>query len=201
MIVNMHYIVALGNPGKEYNNTRHNVGRIALEEFVKKNKFSDWVPDKKLKSLSSEGKIGKEKILLIEPETFMNKSGLSLQPIITSKKRAEVLIVIHDDLDLPIGKFKISFNKSSGGHRGVESIIKAIKTEAFTRVRVGISLTTPSGKLKKPKGEKEVGDFILGEFKKSEIEILKKISKKVAEALEMIIAEGKEKAMGEFNRS
>ena len=83
----------------------------------------------------------------------------------------------------------------------MESIIKAIKTEAFTRVRVGISPATPSGKLKKPKGEKEVGDFILGEFKKNEMEILKKLSKKVTEALEMIIAEGREKAMGEFNRS
>ena len=97
----------------------------------------------------------------------MNKSGLAVKPIITSKKKAEALIVIHDDLDLPIGKFKISFNKSSGGHRGVESIIKAIKTEAFTRVRIGISPATPSGKLKKPKGEKDVGDFILGEFKKA----------------------------------
>ena len=197
----MHYIVALGNPGEEYKNTRHNVGRIVLEEFFKKNDFSEWTLNKKLKALSSEGKIGKEKVLLIEPETFMNKSGLSLQPIITSKKKAEMLIVIHDDLDLPIGKFKISFNKSSGGHRGVESVIKAIKTEAFIRVRIGISPATPSGKLKKPKGEKEVGDFILGEFKKSEMETLKKISKKVATALEMIITEGREKAMGEFNRS
>ena len=195
----MHYITALGNPGEEYKNTRHNVGRIALEEFVKKNGFSNLVPDKKLKSLSSQGKIGKEKLYLIEPETFMNKSGLSVKPIITSKKKAENLIVIHDDLDLPIGKFKISFNKSSGGHRGVESIIKAIKTEAFTRVRIGISPSTPSGKLKKPKGEKEVADFILGEFKKSEMETLKKISKKVAAALEMLIMEGREKAMGEFN--
>lgn len=195
----MKYIVALGNPGEEYKNTRHNVGRIVLAEFAKKNNFSDWSPDKKLKAISSEGKIGKDKVHLIEPETFMNKSGLSLQPIITSKKKAEDLVVIHDDLDLPIRKFKISFNKSSGGHRGVESIIKAIKTEAFTRVRVGISPATPSGKLKKPKGEKEVADFILGEFKKSEMETLKKISKKVSDALEMLIIEGREKAMGEFN--
>ncbi|MBU6431363.1 aminoacyl-tRNA hydrolase [Patescibacteria group bacterium] len=193
----MKYIAALGNPGEEYENTRHNVGRIALEAFVKKNDFSDWVFDKKLKALSSdEGKIGKERVCLIEPETFMNKSGLSFQPIIKNKKKAEDLVVIHDDLDLPIGKFKISFNKSSGGHRGVESIIKAIKTEAFTRVRVGISPATPSGKLKKPKGEKEVADFILGEFKKSEMETLKKVSKKVSAALEMLIMEGREKAMG-----
>lgn len=195
----MKYIVALGNPGEEYKNTRHNVGRIALDIFTKKNDFSDWIADKKLKALSSQGKIGKDKVCLIEPETFMNKSGLSLRSIITSKKKAEELVVIHDDLDLPIGKFKISFNKSSGGHRGVESIIKAIKTEAFTRVRIGISPATASGKLKKPKGEKEVGDFILGEFKKSEIETLKKISKKVADAIEMLIIEGREKAMGEFN--
>lgn len=197
----MNYIVALGNPGEEYKNTRHNVGRIVLEAFVKKNNFSDWISDKKLKALSSQGKIGKEKVHLVEPETFMNKSGLSLQSIITSKKKAEALIVIHDDLDLPLGKFKISFNKSSGGHRGVESIIKAIKTEAFTRVRIGISPATPSGKLKKPKGEKEVADFILGEFKKSETEILKKISKKVSAALEMLILESREKAMREFNKS
>lgn len=197
----MHYITALGNPGEEYRNTRHNVGRIALEEFAKKNDFSDWVLDKKIKALSSKGKIRKEEVHLIEPETFMNKSGLSLQSMIKSKKKAENLIVIHDDLDLPIGKFKISFNKSSGGHRGVESVIKTIKTEAFTRVRVGISPATQSGKLKKPKGEKEVADFILGEFKKSEMEILKKISKKVSDALEILITEGREKAMGEFNKS
>lgn len=196
----MHYITALGNPGEEYKNTRHNVGRIALEEFVKKNDFSDWVIDKKLRSLSSQGKIGKEKVHLIEPETFMNKSGLAVKPIITNKKRAEQIIVIHDDLDLPLGKFKVSYNKSSGGHKGVESIIKAIKTQSFTRIRVGISPSTPSGKLKKPKGEKEVADFILGEFKKSELEILKEISKKISEALEMILTEGREKAMGEFNR-
>lgn len=197
----MYYITALGNPGEEYKNTRHNVGRIALEEFFKRNGFSDWTLDKKLKALSSQGKIGKEKAFLIEPETFMNKSGLSLQSIITSKKKAENLIVIHDDLDLPMRKFKISFNKSSGGHRGVESIIKAIKTQSFTRIRVGISPSTPGGKLKKPKGEKEVADFILGEFKKREMEILKKISKKVAEAIEMILTEGREKAMGEFNKN
>lgn len=196
----MKYIVALGNPGEEYKNTRHNVGRITVADFVKKNDFEEPTFNKKLNALVAFGKIGKEKVQIILPETFMNKSGISLQPIITSKKRAESLVVIQDDLDLPFGKFKISFNKSSGGHRGVESVIKAIKTEAFTRVRVGISPSTPSGKLKKPKGEKDVSDFILSEFKKNEMEILKKISKKIAEALGTIIIEGREKAMGEFNR-
>lgn len=196
----MHYVLGLGNPGEEYKNTRHNIGRIVLDLFVKKKGVSEWTTDKKLKALVSEGKVDKEKILLIEPETFMNKSGLSVQSLITNKKKAEHLIVIHDDLDLPLGKFKISYNKSSGGHRGVESIIKAIKTQEFVRLRVGISPSTASGKLKKPQGEREVGDFIIGEFKKSELETLKKVSKKSSEALEMIIIHGKEKAMGEFNK-
>ena len=151
----MNYIVAIGNPGEEYKNTRHNVGRIVLEEFVKKNDFPDWVLDNKLKALSSQSKIGKEKAHLIEPETFMNKSGLSLQPIITSKKKAEELIVIHDDLDLPLGKFKISFNKSSGGHRGVESIIKAIKTEALREFALAFPHPLRAENSKSRKGRKK----------------------------------------------
>lgn len=192
-------VVGLGNPGEEYVNTRHNTGRIALEFFKKKNDFSDWKNDMKLKALTSEGKVGKEKIKIVLPETFMNKSGLSVAPLIKSIKSAEKLIVVHDDLDIPMGRFKISFNRGIGGHRGLESIVKHIKTEAFIRVRVGISPVTPSGKMKKPIGEKPVCDHILGEFKKSEQEELKKVVKKVSEALEMIVTEGKDKAMGEFN--
>jgi PTH1 family peptidyl-tRNA hydrolase len=195
----MHYIVGLGNPGEEYMNTRHNTGRIMLEYFKKQNNLSDWEENKKIKALVSEGKLKKEKIMLVEPETFMNKSGVSVFPLVKSKKAAENLIVIYDDLDLPIGKFKISFNRSSGGHRGVESIIKALKTEAFVRIRVGISPVTPSGKLKKPSGDKVVGDYILGKFRETEEQSLKKLSKKINEAIAMIILESREKAMGEFN--
>lgn len=190
-------IVGLGNPGEEYVNTRHNVGRIALEAFRKKNDFQDWYQNGKLNALVSEGKMAKAgKVMLVEPETFMNKSGASVKPLITSAKKAEELIVVHDDLDLPLGRIKISFNKSSGGHRGVESIIKAIKTEAFIRVRVGISPATPKGVVKKPK---EVNDFIIDPFKPKELELIKKEAKVVAEAIEMIVKEGREAAMGEFN--
>ena len=192
-------IVGLGNPGEEYVNTRHNVGRMMLESFAKKNDFSDWEKSGKLNALSSEGKVGKEKVQLVEPETFMNKSGASVAPLIKSAKAAEKLIVVHDDLDLPFGRMKISFNRGPGGHRGLESINKAIKTEAYIRVRIGICPTTPSGKMKKPIGEEPVCDHILGQFKKTELEELKKISKRFNEALEMIITEGKDKAMGEFN--
>ena len=194
----MKIIIGLGNPGEEYAGTRHNIGRMMVEAFAKKNKFDDFEFDKKLKALVSKGEVGKEKVMLVEPEPFMNKSGVSVAPLVKSKKAAEALIVVHDDLDMPLGKFKISFNRSSGGHRGVESVIRAIKTEAFIRVKIGVSPSTASGKLKKPTGEK-VLDFIIGKFRKPELDDVKSVSKKVSTALEMLVLEGREKAMGEFN--
>jgi len=196
----MSYIlVGLGNPGEEYENTRHNVGRMALENFAKGHEFSEWKENAKYKSRSSEGKIVKDKVLLLEPETFMNKSGQALASFITSPKKAENLVVIHDDLDLPLGKAKMSWNRGSGGHKGVESIIKNIKTETFTRIRLGISPQTPAGKLKKPKGEEAVNKLILGKFKDDELADLKKTFKNVSEALEQLIAESRENAMGKLN--
>jgi PTH1 family peptidyl-tRNA hydrolase len=192
-------IVGLGNPGEEYELTRHNTGRIILGTLHKKEDFSEWKADKKLKALVSSGKIGKDKVEIILPETFMNKSGASIAPLVKNKKQAERLIVVHDDLDLPLGSIKISFNRGSGGHKGIESIIRAIKTEAFVRVRVGVSPKTSKGKAKKPKGEDKIVDFIIGKFSKLEQEIIKKVGKQVAEAIVLLIKEGREKAMGEFN--
>ena len=193
-MVNNYIVVGLGNPGEEYVETRHNMGRMVLDSFVKKNNWSEWEMNKKLNSLVSDGKIGKNKVLLLKPETFMNKSGEAIKSLIKTKKTAETLVVIHDDLDLPLGRIKISFNKSSGGHKGVESIIRAIKTEEFIRLRLGISKETASGKIKKPQGEEKVIDAILGEFKKTESDDLKKVIKKSVLALELIIKEGREKA-------
>ncbi len=195
----MHIIVGLGNPGEEYKDSRHNTGRTILESFRKGNDCSEWEEDKKKKVLVAEGKIGKEKVMLVEPNNFMNNSGKSVAPFVKSKKQAAHTIVIYDDLDLPVGVFKISFNRGSGGHRGLDSVIHALKTREFVRIRVGISPATPSGKLRKPSGEKEVIRFIMGSFSPKERDILKKVSKKVSEALAMIITSGREKAMGEFN--
>lgn len=175
----MKLLVGLGNPGKEYENTRHNTGRI-MAGMVEK-------------------KLDQNKIKFITPDTFMNNSGRAVAPLIKTKKDLKNLVVIYDDIDLPLGKIKISFNRSSGGHNGLGSVIKSLKSEEFIRIRVGIALSTPSGKLKKPKGEKAVINFILGEFKKPELGILKKLSKKVTEAVEVIFAEGKEKAMSIYN--
>ena len=178
----MKLVVGLGNPGKEYENTRHNTGRILVGMIEKK------LEDSKIKSL---------KFLL--PETFMNNSGRVVAPLVKNKKDLKDLVVIYDDIDLPLGKIKISFNRSSGGHNGLGSIIKSLKSEEFLRIRIGISPATPSGKIRKPKGEKAILNFLLGEFKKSELETIKKLSKKVAEIVETIFTEGKEKAMSLYN--
>ena len=170
----MRYIVGLGNPGEEYEMTRHNAGRMAVLAFVKKEGIDEPKFDKKLKALVAKGEVGgapasvktsagKGKFQIILPETFMNKSGDSLKPLALSAKKAENLVVVHDDIDLPLGKVKISFGKNSGGHKGVESVIKAVKTINFARVRIGISSTNAKGVVKKPSGDKFL-DYIIGKF-------------------------------------
>ena len=195
----MMLIVGLGNPGEEYKNSRHNTGRIVLENIAKANDFSDWKDNMKLKSLSSKGEINKEKFDFLLPETFMNNSGNAVCQIIDDKKKLKNLVVIYDDMDLPIGSLKISFNRSSGGHNGLESIIKKVKSQEFVRVRIGVSPHTPTGKMKKPKGEEAILKFLLGKYKEDELKEIKKISKKVTEIIEMLGAEGKDKTMSVFN--
>ena len=137
--------------------------------------------------------------MLILPDTFMNKSGSSVGPFITSVKKAESLIVVHDDLDLPLGKIKILFNRGAGGHKGVESVRKAVKTDAFIRIKMGVSPVGAKGKARRPSTDK-IMDFIVGKFKKPELDLIKKASKDVAEAISTIILDSKEKAMSLFNQ-
>ncbi|MDQ3076658.1 MAG: aminoacyl-tRNA hydrolase [bacterium] len=200
----MSFIIAgLGNPGEEYKDTRHNTGRIIAEYIAKKFEMDDVKENSKIKALVTKGEVKgnkkSEKVEMVLPNNFMNRSGASVAPLITSLKKAHQLIVIYDDLDLALGTMKISFNRSSGGHRGLESIIKALKTQEFIRIRVGISPVTPTGKIKKPKGEDAVGKFIIDPFKKPEMDIIKKMAKDAHEAVQIIISEGKEKAMEAFN--
>ena len=195
----MMLIVGLGNPGKEYENTRHNTGRIILEKIAKANDFSEWKDDMKLKSLKSKGEIDGEKVEFLLPNTFMNNSGVAVCQIIDDKKKLKNLVVVYDDMDLPVGSLKISHNRSSGGHNGLESIIKKVKSKEFVRIRIGVSPTTPTGKMKKPKGEEAVLKFLLGTFKEDELKQTKNQAKKVAEIISMISGEGKDKAMTLFN--
>lgn len=192
-------VVGLGNPGEEYETTRHNAGRMVLGWLADKNDFSDWRDDKKSKALVSQGKIGTKKYQLVMPDNFMNNSGGSVKPFIKAKKDLESLVVVYDDMDLPLGRIKISFDRGDGGHNGLKDIIRVLKSREFLRIRIGVSPTTPGGKMKKPSGEKAVLDFLLKNFKDAEIAELKKIAKRVAEALEIFAAEGKEKMMSVCN--
>jgi PTH1 family peptidyl-tRNA hydrolase len=192
-------IVGLGNIGEEYDSTRHNVGRSMVDYFVANNDFSDWKKSKIAKALEANAKIGKHTVIAITPELYMNQSGKALAPYVKSAKDAERLIVVYDDMDLPIGSIRISFGRSSGGHNGVESIIKNIKTKDFVRIRVGVSPETAKGSARKPKGEEAVIKFLMGKLREAEIDIYKKLRKKIAEAITTIIEDGREKAMGEFN--
>ena len=170
-------IVGLGNPNSEYQGTRHNVGKDFVEALAP--------------TLPKGAKVAGLNV-------YMNNSGGPIKRLIPSKKAAASLVVVHDELDLPLGRVKVSFGSSAGGHNGVRSIEKALKTRDYVRVRVGISPSTPSGKLRRPDAEKIV-DFVLGKFKASEQDKLKKAKKIVAEALKLIVTEGKDRAMTEIN--
>jgi peptidyl-tRNA hydrolase, PTH1 family len=210
-------IVGLGNPGEEYADTRHNAGRIILDLVRRELEGADFVFDKKLNAQVSEVKVGKEKVMLVAPDTFMNKSGKSVAPIVKTKvakaipqnrakpksgikgRTADDLLVIYDDFQLPIGRMKISYNKSSGGHNGLESVIKAVKTEAFPRLRVGTAPETAKGDAKIPHGEEKVLKLILGAFKPDEMKAVKKLSKLAVEGIELWVKEGRDKATGVVN--
>lgn len=195
----MHYLVALGNPGAEYADTRHNTGRILLAHVLASCGFPAPVASAKYASLTSEGELGHERVLALMPETYMNKSGSAIVKVVKNAKQAERLTLIYDDLDLPLGTFRIAFGRGSGGHRGVESVVRALKTKHFARLRVGVAPVTPSGKLRKPRGEVAVVDFLMRPFTKKEREVLDALTPKVTEALVAIVTEGVQAAMNRYN--
>lgn len=189
----MFTVVGLGTPGEEYEKTRHNAGRMVLEYLAKKNKFSDWRLDKKSKSRICQGILGGKKVQFVCPDSFMNNSGSGVKPFIPLAKDREKLVVIYDDIDLSLGRMKISFDRGDGGHNGLASIMKALRSGAFLRFRVGIA---PS---RKPKGQEKVIDFLMKDFKKDEIKELEKVAKGIGEAIACFVSEGKNKTMSTCN--
>ena len=165
----MYYIVGLGNPGPEYDNSPHNTGKQIAQQFAKK----------------YEGKRAK----IVVPQVFMNQSGKAVKGI-----PAKWLILLHDDIDLPLGRFKIVFNRGSGGHKGVESVIRAIGSEKFVRIRIGISP-------KKKPNHRDLMKYLTHKFTPAQSALIKKVSKKILEALEIIINESPEKAMTLYNKN
>ena len=197
-----HIIVGLGNPGEEYENTRHNAGRMVVAHLALRTGAGDWRDDKKLRARVAEGATKKgDDVTLILPDNYMNRSGTSVAPLVKTERQAKTLVVVHDDIDLPVGTIRIVFDRGSGGHRGVDSIVRAIKTRAFVRVRVGVVPTTPTGKLKKPCGEGAVYDFILKQLTKKDRAVLDEAVVYAAKATEAILESGSTYAMQHFNGS
>lgn len=171
----MTLIVGLGNPGKKFEKARHNLGFRVIDAL--KNEMSDG------------------DIVLLKPQTFMNNSGLAVKSVIKNLKlRIKNLFVIHDDIDIPLGKIRISKGRGAAGHKGVESIIKELKTKDFIRFRIGI----------KPKfsilNSKSLEEFVLQKFNKEEEKIIKEAVQKTIEAIKFSLAKGIEKAMAKYNQ-
>lgn len=186
-------IFGLGNPGKKYENTRHNVGFMVVDAFAEKNNFPEFKFSKKINALFSENIFDRFKIVLVKPQTYMNESGKAAKKIIGNwELEIRNLFVAHDDIDLPLGKIKISVGRGAAGHKGVESIIKNLGTNRFTRIRIGI--------LPKRENPKNPEKFVLQKITKDEKKILEEVIQKTVEAIELSLKEGAEKAMNVFNK-
>jgi len=174
----MKIIIGLGNPGNEYVSTRHNIGFAFADIIKEKWLFPDFEFNKKFNAEISKGSFNGNEIILVKPQTFMNLSGEAARAIMDFYKLApEDILVIHDDLDIMIGKYKIATDSSSAGHNGIKDMIEKLGTQAFTRIRVGV-------------GEEKDGaivcrlgahDFVLGKFKEEEIEKMNSIKEEIIE--------------------
>lgn len=171
----MKLFIGLGNPGEKYGKNRHNAGFIILDEFKKDQGFSDFEFSKKFDAEISEGNCKGEKIILAKPQTFMNRSGETVRKIMSFYRLApEDILVIHDDLDIDLGGFKISTDSGPAGHNGVQDIIEKIGTQKFKRFRVGIEGT------EKRKTRIIPGDvFVLQDFSGEELDLIKNLVKEI----------------------
>ncbi len=199
-------IVGLGNPGEKYKMTRHNLGFRVIDEISEDFNLSKIKCEAKFKAEISECRIKNEKILFAKPQTFMNESGQAVSQISRFYKiEPENIWIIYDDMDLPLGKLKISFNKNSGGHKGVQSIIDHLGRKDFFRFRIGTGTSQKSIKSIKLKVHKVEGqscglrDFVLGKFSGEEEKNIQEAIKKTALAIEAALEENIEKAMNQLN--
>ncbi|MDO8495947.1 MAG: aminoacyl-tRNA hydrolase [bacterium] len=179
-------IIGIGNPDEKYQNTRHNVGFMMVDYIAKKNDFGDFEFNKKLNALTAKGKLEDSSIILAKPQTYVNKTGEAAAKLKNFYKvKPEQILVVQDDLDVPFGNTKISFDKNSGGHKGIESIMRALKTKKFYRLRIG--LATTGLKKARQQSDKKRDDFVvkmvLSKFSPSEQEQIKKIFKEGYEKL------------------
>ena len=189
------YLIGLGNPGKKYSRTRHNVGFIVLKNLSKKYN-SDFLLKDKLKSYCSEFKIDSSKYRLFLPNTFMNNSGDAVRAIVDWYKiNINQIFIIVDDKDIPLGKIRFRKKGSSGGHNGLKSIIEKLQTQNFNRIRIGIG-SPPS--IKETKNLNTIS-HVLGNISLEEKSILDKVYKRVIESLEQLNTKKEEYIINELN--
>lgn len=188
-IRNMYMIAGLGNPTKEYDRTRHNVGFAVIDELA--DRYGIDVSERKHRALCGRGAIEGQKVLLVKPQTFMNLSGESLRALTDYYKvLPEELIVIYDDISLPPGQLRIRLKGSAGGHNGIKNIIAHLGTQEFPRIKVGVGEKPPRMDLK---------DYVLSRFSKGEQELMDAAFREAAQAAVMMICDGADRAMNHFN--
>jgi len=203
----MKLIIGLGNPGRKYEKTRHNIGFMVVEKFLKDFepvKDTVWSDEKKFKSdiaeINWQPRHGKEeKVILVKPKTYMNNSGLAVS-LISQYLRILVsdIWIIHDDIDLPLGFMKIRLGGGAAGHKGVESVMEKLGTDKFWRFRMGTGNNSSKFKVQSSR-LRNVDDYVLGEFRGGEKGKVKALIKRGVKAIEMGLESGLEAAMNRFN--
>jgi PTH1 family peptidyl-tRNA hydrolase len=190
----MKLIVGLGNPGKEYSANRHNIGFLCINHLAKLHRIS--LDKKQGKARTGKGTVAGNEVLLAKPQTYMNASGISVSQLMQKYKvTPDNLIVIHDDLDLPLGKIRIRKGSSAAGHNGIKSIIASLGTQEFIRIRVGISRPQSEGDLL----VECIVDYVLGDFTEADKDIIQGTISRVSDAVVCLITEGLTAAMNKFN--
>jgi PTH1 family peptidyl-tRNA hydrolase len=193
----MKLIIGLGNPGRFYAQNRHNIGFMCLNHFAKTQGIR--LDQKQGQARIGTGEVAGSKLIVARPQTGMNLSGQSVNRLVKRfKVNLDDLIVIHDDLDLPPGKIRLSRGSSSGGHRGVDSIITQVEGADFLRIRVGIGRPTVTEDSTKDK-EAEIIDYVLSDFTPEEKKTMAQVIAKVSEAILCLLSEGLTAAMNKFN--
>ena len=185
----MYVIAGLGNPGREYEGTRHNVGFMTLDALA--DKYNIDVREKAFKGLIGKGMIEGNKVILVKPQTYMNLSGECIRQVMDYYKvDPSEFIVIYDDISLVPGGIRIRKKGSAGGHNGIKNIIAHLGTQEFPRVRIGVG--------EKP-ARMDLADYVLGHFDREEQALMKQVSEEVCEAVQMILEKGPDAAMNVYN--
>jgi len=194
----MHYIVGLGNLGDKYQGTRHNIGWTVLDYFIEREELPKLIESAQFSGSLSQGMVLTEEVKILFPNTYMNNSGSAVSKFV-SKKEIGKLLVVHDDVDLPVGEVKVSWGRGAGGHNGVASIIDSLGSKDFGRVRVGIApVSFWTGKARRPQAA-ALSRHVLGKFSKREEVKLEEIKETVRQVIKTILTEGVEVAMNKFN--